>query len=193
MLHHLASGFCSTRNIIIVTGLLDVDGIQLLNARNSVNVVDKRLPTTFTEFLAVLFALRLYGPLYAGSAVRVFCDNTGVVQDWLSRASPDSTLVQADIQEPTLLTTHLSFFLPTIQAFIYFQSGGTKRHIYIYIYIYECVLGGWSAMLLRSSDRQRCGLLAFIAIILIASPMTASLDLQPLVVEGRFAWNGALT
>jgi hypothetical protein len=93
-------GFCST-SYFSDSWLADADGNQLLNATS----------TTFTEFLAVLFALRLYGPLYAGSAVRVFCDNTGVVQDWLSRASPDSTPVQAVIRDLTLLTTHLSIFL----------------------------------------------------------------------------------
>ena len=93
-------GFCST-SYFSDTWLVGNDGTQLLKATS----------TTFTEFLAVLFALRLYGPLYTGSAVRVFCDNAGVVQDWLSQSSPDSAPVQAVIRELTLLTTHLSIFL----------------------------------------------------------------------------------
>ena len=65
-------------------------GQQLLTAPGS--------STVFTEFLSVLFGVRLYGASFAGSLLRVFCDNAGVVQDWLTQSSPSSPAAQAVIR-----------------------------------------------------------------------------------------------
>jgi hypothetical protein len=67
--------------------------------------------TTFTEFVTLLFAVRLFGGAFRGGAVRGLCDNAGVVQDWCSQVSPSSARVQRVIRETLLETLKSSVYL----------------------------------------------------------------------------------
>ena len=61
-------------------------------------IASRLLVHSIHRVVSLWVAVRLFARMFSGSIVRVFCDNMGVVQNWLSQSSPSSDPIQQIIK-----------------------------------------------------------------------------------------------